>query len=90
MNNYMYVKHYIFELSTIRDTKIIISIYLHSIWSKNNVLYNQGMMACMFNKGENCIAAGEYDLAAELVKQLLEVFVLSRIIKVKVGLILTH
>ena len=53
-------------------------------------LYNQGMMACMFNKGENCIAAGEYDLATELVKQLLEVFVLSRIIKVKVGLILTH
>ena len=20
--------------------------------------FNQGMMACMFNKGENCIAAG--------------------------------
>ena len=49
-------------------------------------------MACMFNKGENCIAAGECDFATELVinKQLLEVFVLSRIIKVKVGLILTH
>ena len=26
-------------------------------------------MACMFNKGENCIAAGEYYFATELVKQ---------------------
>ena len=24
--------------------------------------FNQGMMACMFNKGENCIAAGVWNV----------------------------
>lgn len=30
------------------------------------IFYNQGMMACMFNKGENCIAAGEWNIDSEL------------------------
>ena len=29
-------------------------------------LFNQGMMACMFNKGENCIAAGRVFVEASI------------------------